>query len=77
MTTPKITQVIPAPDDVYQDDPTLPNGTVKQVEHKAAGAKVYFDYVVRKDGEVLLEDTFNSYYKPWAAVYLRGVGPAI
>lgn len=63
--------VAPAPD-VYQDDPSLPIGTVKQVEYRAYGAKVSFNYKVTRDGEELFKKTFVSNYRPWSAVYLRG-----
>lgn len=64
----------PPPPDLYQDDPTLPTGTIKQVDWKAWGAKAAFDYKVTRIGEVLTEKTFTSTYKPWQAVYLRGTG---
>lgn len=74
---PVVTNVSAPPPDVYQDDPTIPTGTVKQVDYKAWGAKVTFHYVVTKDGSEIVNKTFISNYKPWAAVYLRGTGPAI
>ncbi|HSA83716.1 MAG TPA: VanW family protein [Patescibacteria group bacterium] len=69
---PVILSQSPAPEPLYQDDPTLPVGQVKQVDWAAAGAKVYFTRTVTKDGEVISEDTFNSNYRPWQAIYLRG-----
>ena len=62
----------PAPPEVYQDDPTLPSGTVKQVDWAAAGAKAAFDWKVTRGEEVLQEKTWYSNYRPWQAVYLRG-----
>lgn len=59
---------------VYQDDPTLPSGTKKQVDWSASGAKVSFDYKVTRGGEMLQDRTFYSTYQPWAAVYLVGTG---
>lgn len=64
----------PALPTVYQDDPTLPVGTLKQVDWSAPGAKVAFDYKVTRNGKVLQDRTFSSAYRPWAAVYLRGTG---
>lgn len=72
---PAVTDVVPAPDDLYQDDPTLPVGTVKQIDFKAAGAKVTFNYKVTKAGETIYKKTFISNYRPWQAVYLRGTAP--
>lgn len=74
-TKPVTTNVVPPPEDLYQDDPTLPAGVVKQVEYKAWGAKVTFNYRVERAGEVLQQKTFVSNYRPWQAVYLRGTGP--
>jgi vancomycin resistance protein YoaR len=65
---------VPPPPDLYQDDPTLPVGTIKQIDWKAWGAKTAFDYKVTRNDEVLEKKTFSSYYKPWQAVYLRGTG---
>lgn len=67
--------ITPPPPDVYVDDPTLPTGQIKEVEHKVAGAKARFDYKVTRGGEVIYEKTFVSNYKPWAAVFMRGTGP--
>ncbi len=73
---PVVTNIVPAPEDVYQDDPTLPIGTVKQIDFKAAGAHVTFNYVVNRGGETIYKKTFISNYRPWQAIYLRGTGPA-
>ena len=62
----------PAPPDLYQDDPTLPNGEVKQVDWAAPGIKASFNYLVTRNGETLSKDTFFSNFIPWQAVYLRG-----
>lgn len=62
----------PAPEALYQDDPTLPKGEVKQVDFSAAGANVYFTRTVKKDDKVLLSDKFVSNYRPWQAIYMRG-----
>jgi vancomycin resistance protein YoaR len=69
---PVITNSTPPPPDLRQDDPTLPVGTVKQVDWAAWGANVYFTRTVTKDGEVLINETVRSNYRPWQAVYLVG-----
>jgi vancomycin resistance protein YoaR len=76
ITKPIVTNVTAPPPDLYQDDPTLPSGTIKQVEYKAWGAKVTFNYKVTRDGQEIINKTFLSNYKAWQAVYLRGTGPA-
>jgi vancomycin resistance protein YoaR len=77
LTKPVTTSSVAPPEDVYIDDPTLPTGKVNQVEHKAWGAKVVFDYTVTKPGEEAVKKTFVSTYRPWGAVFMRGTGPAI
>lgn len=60
----------PAP--LYQDDPTLAPGVVRQVDFAAWGAKASFIYRVTRGGEVINEQTFVSNFRPWQAVFLRG-----
>ena len=72
ISTPVVTSTTPAPPALYQDDPTLPAGQIKQVDFSANGADVYFTRTVTKNGKVLYYDKFTSDYKPWQAVYLRG-----
>jgi len=69
---PTISSTTPPPEDLYQDDPTLPQGTIKQIEYKAWGAKVNFNYQVKRDNKIIYKKTFYSNYQPWQAVYLRG-----
>ncbi|MCL4382836.1 VanW family protein [Patescibacteria group bacterium] len=76
VTKPVTLSTTPPPEDLYIDDPTLPLGTVKQIDYKAWGAKVQFNYKVTKGGEVVYEKTFYSNYQPWQAKFLRGTGPA-
>jgi vancomycin resistance protein YoaR len=66
--------VQPAPPDKMQDDPGLPNGTIKQVEYAAPGAKSKITYKVVKDGKISFQKDFISVYRPWQAVFLVGKG---
>ncbi|OGE26869.1 hypothetical protein A3C26_03130 [Candidatus Daviesbacteria bacterium RIFCSPHIGHO2_02_FULL_39_12] len=72
LTQPIITNQIPPPPELRQDDPTLPKGTIKQVDWTAWGATVKFNRTVTKNGETLAQETWVSNYKPWQAVYLVG-----
>lgn len=74
-TKPIITSSTAPAEDLYVDDPTLPAGQIKQIEHKAWGANVVFTYKVTRNGETLIDKKFYSNYRPWQAVYLRGTGP--
>lgn len=69
---PKVLSRTPPPATVYEDDPTLPKGQTKRVEGAVWGASVVFGRVVKRDGEILSEDTFKSNYRAWAAVYKVG-----
>lgn len=74
VTEPKVWGITPPLPTVYQDDPSLPAGTMKQVDWSAGGARASFEYKVTRNGEPLQEQTFSTVYRPWAAVYLRGTG---
>lgn len=76
ITKPAVSSVTPPPEDSYTDDPSLPEGEIKQIDYKAWGAKVSFNYKVERNGETLFENTFYSNYRPWQAKFLRGTGPA-
>jgi len=77
LTKPILYDQAPPPEDLYVDEPTLPIGTIKQVEYKAWGGKSKFDYIVEKDGKIIFEKTFYSSYRPWGAVFLKGTGGQI
>ncbi len=72
ITKAKVWDITPPTPDLYTDDPTLAKGVVKQVDFKAWGAKVSFDYKVERNGKMLQSRTFYSNYRPWQAVFLRG-----
>jgi vancomycin resistance protein YoaR len=72
ITNQKLWDITPPPPDLYQDDPTLPSGTAKQVDFSAWGAKASFDYIVTSRDNTLTKTTFLSNYRPWQAVYLKG-----
>jgi len=62
----------PPPPDLYQDDPSIPSGQVRQVDWAAWGVKTAFDWKVTRGNEVLQQRTFYSNFRPWQAIYLRG-----
>ncbi len=74
LTEPKVWGITPPLPTIYQDDPSLPAGTTKQVDWAASGARASFEYKVTRNGETLQDQTFSTVYRPWAAVYLRGTG---
>lgn len=74
ISNPVVTGQTPPPPPLYQDDPTLPKGTVKQVDFAAWGAKSVFTQKVYKGDQLVIDNTFYSNFKPWQAVYLVGTG---
>jgi len=69
---PVITGQFPPPPALYEDDPDLPKGVVRQVDYAAWGATSTFTRTVKKGDEVLFADTFTSKYQPWRAIFRVG-----
>lgn len=58
----------------YADDPSLPAGSLRQIDWAAAGISAKFTHIIRdKDGNTISEKEYVSNYRPWAAKFLRGV----
>lgn len=69
----KIYNQRPAPAAVRIPDPSLPSGTVKQIDWAAPGATTKFHYrVTNTDGTIRTERDFVSVFRPWQAIYLYG-----
>jgi len=62
------------PDPLYEENPDLAKGQVKQVDWAVEGADVTVTRAVSRNGETLFEDTFSTHYMPWRAVYEYGPG---
>ena len=74
MSDPVLSKIQAAPEDKYQDDPTLLSGTIKQVDFAAAGATSVFRRKVYRGDTVVIDESYKSVYRPWQAVYLVGTG---
>lgn len=72
LTTPVVTNQIPPPPELRQDDPTLPRGTVKQVDFSAWGANVEFRRIVTKNGVTIINEAYKTNYRPWQAIFMVG-----
>ncbi|MBE0699136.1 MAG: VanW family protein [Anaerolineaceae bacterium] len=68
------TNIVPAPDPLYRENPDLPNGTIKQVDWEADGADVTVNRTVYRNDEVYLQDTIYTHYEPWQNVFEYGPG---
>ncbi|MDO8497911.1 MAG: VanW family protein [bacterium] len=72
LTTPVLYDQSPPPEPLYQDDPTMKKGVVKQIDYPAWGGKSKFSYKVIRGSETIFGEDFLSVYRPWQAVYLVG-----
>jgi len=71
------TNITAPPPPIYEEDPDLPTGVIKQVDWAVKGMDVTVRRIVRQGDEVLFEDTFVSRYRPWAARYRYGPGTTL
>lgn len=75
MIGPETGDPIPPEAPVYEYDPSMPAGTIRQVERSHNGLDVVVERIVRNsEGVVLFEDTFVSNFVPWPARYKFGEG---
>ncbi len=69
--------VVDPPPPLYRENPDLAQGEIKQVDWEAQGADVIVTRTVYRNGEVYLQDTFKTHYRPWQAVYEYGPGTEV
>lgn len=69
--------VVKPPDPIYEENPDLGQGQIKQVDWAAEGADITVSRTVQRDGGVLYQDTFTTHYLPWQAKYQYGPGTEI
>jgi vancomycin resistance protein YoaR len=67
-------QIVEAPDPIYEENPDLGRGVIKQVDWAADGADVVVTRKVLRNGVLLFEDLFRTHYMPWADVFQYGPG---
>lgn len=78
VTGPEISNEVPPGKPVYQVDPSLKPGEIKQVEWANKGMDVVWRRVVKDgQGRVLRSEELKSKYSPWSAHYLVGPGTPI
>jgi vancomycin resistance protein YoaR len=66
--------IVPAPDPLYKENPDLANGVINQTDWAADGSDVTVNRTVTRNGEVYIQDTIQTHYLPWQAVYEYGPG---
>jgi vancomycin resistance protein YoaR len=57
---------------IYEPDPSLPKGMVKQVDWAVDGLDVLVKRTVKQGEKILHQDEIFSHYEPWRAVYKVG-----
>lgn len=72
-----ITNVIEPPEPIYREDPTLPTGTIKQVDWAVNGASVSVYRNVYKDGALWFNDAIHTRYVAWPSGFNYGPGTEI
>jgi len=72
-----LTNVVPAPDPLYRENPELGKGVIKKVDYEAEGADVAITRTVYKDGEIYFSDVFRTHYQPWQAIFEYGPGTEV
>lgn len=78
VTGPQISNEVPPGKPIYQEDPSLAAGTIKQVEWSNRGMDVVWKRVIKDaQGQVISSDDLKSKYSPWSAYYLVGPGTPI
>jgi len=75
ISNPEIFDITSPPETIYIDDPSLEPGEEKRIDRAHNGAKAIFYYKVRKNGKLIEDMKFLSYYVAWPAKYLRGPQP--
>lgn len=69
---PVVLSQTPPPPDLRQDDPTLPKGVEKEIEHSIWGMNTQFKRTVVRDGETIIDETWRSNFRPWQKITLVG-----
>ncbi len=74
ISAPVVSNQVAPPPEKREDDPTVPKGTVKQVDFAAWGASTIFTRKVYRGDKLISNDVFRTNYRPWQAVFLVGTG---
>jgi vancomycin resistance protein YoaR len=69
-----LTNIVPAPDPVYRENPDLPKGKINRIDYAVEGADVAVTRTVTRDGKIVLKDVVRTHYVPWPDQYEYGPG---
>lgn len=76
MDGPHVDQYTKAPPPIYEDDPDLEPGQVKQVDSAHDGLRAIVYRIIKRGDEVIAREQFVSQYRAWPARFKRGPQPA-
>ena len=68
------TNIIPAPEPIYEENPDLEKGELKKVDYAADGAEITITRTVYIDDKVHFADSFYTKFRPWQEVWEYGPG---
>lgn len=73
---PVVENEVPPPEPLYEENPELAPGEIKQVDFAAVGADVTVTRIVTRDGVQINagERPLRTKYQPWRAIYQYGPG---
>lgn len=75
MIGPTVSKVVQQGKPVWQYDPTMKRGQVRQMVHGRPGMHVAMQRIVTlPNGQVLHKDNLPSQYRPWASFFIYGKG---
>jgi vancomycin resistance protein YoaR len=66
------TNIVPAPQPLFEVNPDFTKGQIKQVDWAADGSDVIITQTVWKDGVIYFTRIFTTHYEPWQAVCQYG-----
>ncbi len=66
------TNIVTAPEPLFEENPELGKNEMKQVDWAANGADVNVTRTVWKNGAVYFQDTVTTHYEPWQAICQYG-----
>jgi vancomycin resistance protein YoaR len=69
--------IVKPPPPLYEENPELRTGEIKQVDWEAEGADVTVTRIVRRGNEVLYNSSLTTHYLPWRSVYQYGPGTEV
>ena len=68
------TNIVPAPEPLYRENPDLAKGELKKVDYAADGAEIRVTRTVYKGDQVYFSDSFYTKFQPWQEVWEYGPG---